>query len=104
MRINGPRQPGVKRSDAAERDAKTSKSDATGETAGAEGSKKGDVVSLGSTAKSLATGSASSLGPEIKARLDMVRQQLKDNEYAVDYKKLASNILGDEIARSGESE
>ncbi len=104
MRIQGPRQPGVNRSDAAERDAKTSKSGASGESSAAEGSKKGDVVSLGSTAKSLSAGGASSLGPEIKARLDMVREQLKNNEYAVDYKKLASNILGDEIARSGEAE
>jgi anti-sigma28 factor (negative regulator of flagellin synthesis) len=103
MRIQGPRQPGVNRSDAAERDAKTSKAETKGDNAGVEG-KKGDVVSLGSSARTLSAGSASSLGPEIRARLDMVRQQLQDNEYAVDYRKLASNILGDEIARSGEAE
>ena len=100
MRIQGPRQPGVSRSDAAERDAKTSKAETKGESAGAVGN-KGDVVSLGSSARTLSVGSTSSISPEIQARLDEVRQQLQNNEYAVDYKKLASNILGDEIARSG---
>ncbi|MCP4448133.1 MAG: hypothetical protein GY811_22770 [Myxococcales bacterium] len=103
MRIQGPRQPGVNRSDAAERDANTSKAGAKGENAAAE-NKKGDVVTLGSTARTLSAGNESEIGPEIQARLDLVRQQLKDNEYAVDYKKLASNILGDEVARSGGAE
>ena len=103
MRIQGPRQPGVNRSDAAERDAKTAKADTKGDSSGVEG-KKGDVVSLGSSARTHAAASTSSIGPEIQARLDMVRQQLQNNEYAVDYKKLASNILGDEIARSGGAE
>ena len=102
MRIQGPRQPGVKASEAVERDAKTSTSKA-GTAAGSEG-KKGDVVTLGSTARSLATGGASKLEPEIRARLDLVRQQLKDNNYSINFKKLASNILGDEVARAGDAE
>lgn len=107
MRIQGPREPipkdSVGRSDAAERDAKTAKSNGQGMTPLSE-SPKGDVVTLGSTARTLSAGGDSGLEPEIRARLDKVREQLKSNEYAIDFKKLASNILGDEIARSGEAE
>ncbi len=108
MRIQGPREPGprqadVDRSEAAERDVKASKPNSTREAAASESS-KGDVVTLGSTARTLSAKGESSLQPEIQARLDRVREQLKSNEYAIDFKKLASNILGDEVARSGEAE
>lgn len=61
------------------------------------------VVTIGETAKNMVAGTSgtSTLDPKISARLEEVRQQLKNNSYAIDYSKLASSILGDEVSRSG---
>lgn len=99
MRIQGPRHPDVSRSESKNQESKASAKGAVAKEHG-----KADVVTLGSSARKLASTSGVKLGAEIQARLEEVREQLKNQEYAVDYKKLASNILGDEVARAGESE
>lgn len=82
-------------------------------TAGAKGAKssgdiKADVVTLGGSAQKISARSSvegsSTLDPAIAARLEEVRGQIKNNQYAVDYSKLAENILGDEVARAGDAE
>ena len=97
MRIQGPRHPNISRSDSKEHENQASPKAAPH----AQG--KADVVTLGSSARAF-SGNGVKLGHEIQARLELVREQLQNNEYAVDYGKLASNILGDEVARAGESE
>lgn len=99
MRIQGPRHPDISRSDSKDHDTKASP-----RAAAAKENGKADVVTLGSSARSLASSNGVKLGTEIQARLELVREQLKNNQYAVDYGKLASNILGDELARAGDSE
>jgi anti-sigma28 factor (negative regulator of flagellin synthesis) len=99
MRIQGPRHPDISRSDSKDHETKASpKAEAAKENG------KADVVTLGSSARSLAANNGMKLGTEIQARLELVREQLRNNEYPIDYGKLASNILGDEVARSGESD
>ena len=103
MRILGATQNEMQRIGQKDQDAKTKTSEAK-----VGGGNKSDVVTLGSTARQLTTDPAmnakATLDPVIQARLEEVREQIKNNEYAIDYKKLASNILGDEVARSGEGE
>ena len=97
MRIQGPRNIDIARSDAQERsEKKTDKSEARGSESA--------VVRLGDSAKQLATSGAGRVSPEIRARLDEVREQLKSNSYAIDFRKLASNILSDDVARAGGGE
>lgn len=100
MRIQGPSNPNLNRANVAARDDKSAQ-----KTEG-KGKSGAVVVSIGDTAKSIATGKTGTakLGPEISARLQEVREQIKNDSYAIDYSKLASNILNDEVARSGDAE
>ena len=74
MRIQGPRQPDVSRSNSTEQKAKSEET---------KSSHRGDVVDIGSTAKRLEA-QTSKVGADIRARLEEVREQLKRGDYAID--------------------
>ncbi len=100
MRIHGAKQNEITRIG-----KKDTESPAKSTKAEASGGNRADVVTIGGSAKKMsAANAAGGLDPAIQARLEEVRGQIKNNQYAVDYSKLAENILGDEVARAGDGE
>lgn len=100
MRIHGANQNEITRIG-----KKDGESSAKSAKANVSGNNKADVVTIGGSAKKMsAANAAGGLDPAIQARLEEVRGQIQNNQYAVDYSKLAENILGDEVARAGDAE
>ena len=100
MRIHGAKQNDITRIG-----KKDTESSAKSTKAEASGGNKADVVTIGGSAQKMsAANAAGGLDPAIQARLEEVRGQIQNNQYAVDYSKLAENILGDEVARAGDAE
>lgn len=102
MRIHGANQNEISRI------GKKDNESTAGTKRAASSGDKADVVTLGGSAQKMSARSSieasSTLDPAIAARLEEVRGQIKNNQYAVDYSKLAENILGDEVARAGDVE
>lgn len=99
MRINGPHNSEIHKASAAER--KKSASDAGEAGKSQRGGREAVVVELGDTARTMAAEKGPGLEPAMKARLEEVREQLRNGEYAIDYRRLASSLLDDEVARAG---